>query len=149
MIQPLRTVHRSAFAVLAVGLPVVLALGLTARHPRAVVESSEHSQSLLRAADGLWQRHAIRTEFRTDADHPGQFGVALLPAQWLNEPDVLLYWSGDAPRGNTIPEKAQLLGPFAPGKSFPLAQRQRPGYLVLYSPAHQAVIDTAKLESLP
>ncbi len=33
MIQPLRRVHRRAFLVLAIVLPVILFVGLRARHP--------------------------------------------------------------------------------------------------------------------
>jgi hypothetical protein len=154
MIQPLRVVHRRAFVVLAFALPVILVVGLGARHPRAgprvlavQVPASAH---LVGSSDRLWQRHAIRTELYTDSAHPQNIYLVLQPAQELNEPDLLLYWATNSPQGNVLPAEAQLVSAFTTGKPFllPLSQK-RAGYLVLFSPAHQAVFDTARVEALP
>ena len=70
--------------------------------------------------------------------------------QELNEPDLLLYWVTNAPQGNVLTADAQLVAAFTTGKAFllPLAEK-RIGHLVLFSPAHQTVFDTATVEKLP
>jgi hypothetical protein len=76
--------------------------------------------------------------------------VVLLPAQELNEPDLLLYWAAIAPEGNSLPKEARLVGAFNTAKVFPIPlNEKRAGYLVLFSPAHQTVFDTARVEMLP
>jgi hypothetical protein len=76
--------------------------------------------------------------------------VALQPKQELNEPDLLLYWTSEAPQGNVLPGEAQLVGAFSAGKAFLLPLNQKSaGHLVLFSPAHEAVFDAARVEKLP
>ncbi len=83
-------------------------------------------------------------------DRPLDTYVVLLPAEGLNEPDLLLYWATNAPQGNVLPEDAQLVGAFTTGKAFllPLSGKGA-GHLVLFSHAHQTVFDTARVEKLP
>jgi hypothetical protein len=152
MIQPLRAVHRRAFVALAFVLPAVLAAGLGARRPRVPsdvrfgqVPGSAH---LVRKSDALWQKHSIQTEFYSDRS--GDIQVTLRPAQQLNEPDLLLYWSAEQPTGDSLPAGAQLLGSFVAGKAFTLPlNSDRAGYLVLLSLPHQSLSDSAKVEKLP
>ena len=110
-----------------------------ARLPHAVGESSD-----------LWQKHTIQSKFYSRPDRPQDIYLVLQPAQDLNEPDLLLYWATDTPKRNVLPAEAQLVGAFITGKAFllPLEQK-RAGYLVLFSPAHQTVFDTARVETLP
>jgi hypothetical protein len=92
----------------------------------------------------------MQTEFYNDSNRLGDIQVALHPAQELNEPDLLLYWSVEQPTGDFLPATAQLLGPFAPGKAFTLPLNvDRAGYLVLFSLPHETVFDKAKVEKLP
>jgi len=94
--------------------------------------------------------HTIQTAFYSDSNRSGDIQVALRPAQELNEPDLLLYWSVEQPTGDSLPAAAQLLGPFAAGKAFTLPLNvDRAGYLILFSLAHQSLIATAKVEKLP
>ena len=154
MIQPLRTVHRRAFVALAVVLPIILAAGLGARRPRlhpgaraAEISASAH---LRETANMLWRKHAIRTTFYGDSNSPPQIYVVLKPTQELGEPDLLLYWTDNQVQGETLPAQARLLGTFAPGMAFALPQNTvQTGHLVLYSLAHQVVVDTASVEKLP
>jgi len=154
MIQPLRAVHRRAFVALALVLPAILLLGLGARRPR--LSPSAHATdmpttgNMVRDSSTLWQKHSIQSKFYRKPDRPLDTYVVLLPAEGLNEPDLLVYWATNAPQGNVLPEEAQLVGVFTTGKAFLLPLNEKhAGYLVLFSPAHQAVFDTARVETLP
>ncbi|SRR6266478_3178245 len=153
MIQPLRVVHRRALVALAVVLPAIVLIGLGARrtslgpgaHPNVLATAS-----VVRESSSLWQKHAIRLKFYSTLDRPQDIYVALQPAQDLNEPDLLLYWAGNAPQGESLPLEAQLMGAYAMGRAFVLPLNQkRAGHLVLFSSAHQAVFDSATVERLP
>jgi hypothetical protein len=154
MIQPLRAVHRRAFVALAVVLPAILLLGLGARRPR--LSPSTHATdvadtgNMVTESSTLWQKHSIQSRFYSKPDRPLDTYLVLLPAEGLNEPDLLLYWATNAPQGNFLPEDAQLVGAFTTGKAFLLPLNGKgAGHLVLFSPAHQAVFDTARVEKLP
>jgi hypothetical protein len=154
MIQPLRAVHRRAFVTLALVLPAILLIGLGARRPR--LGPSTHATdvpdtgNVVRESSTLWQKHSIQSRFYRKPDRPLDTYVVLLPAERLNEPDLLLYWATNAPQGNVLPADAQLLGAFTTGKAFLLPLNGKgAGDLVLFSPAHQAVFDTARVEKLP
>jgi hypothetical protein len=98
----------------------------------------------------LWQTHAIQTAFYADSNTPENLYVTLQPAQDLGEPDLLLYLATSQPSGNSLPAGAKLLGAFATDKTFTFPRDlARGGHLVLYSLAHQSVIDTAAVEKLP
>ena len=154
MIQPLRVVHRRAFVALALVLPAILLIGLGARRPR--LGPSAHATdvldtgSMVRESSNLWQKHSIQSRFYSKPDRPLDTYVVLLPGQELNEPDLLLYWVTNAPQGNVLPGEAQLVGAFTTGKAFLLPLNGKSaGHLILFSPAHQAVFDTARVEKLP
>jgi hypothetical protein len=154
MIQPLRTVHRRAFVALAFVLAAVLVAGLEARRPpvpsRVEVLQLPSSAYLLRKSDTLWRKHSMQTAFYSDSTRIGDIQVALHPAQELNEPDLLLYWSSEEPTGDSVPATAQLLGAFVASKAFTLPLNiDRAGYLVLFSLPQQDLFDTAKVERLP
>ena len=151
MIQPLRVAHRWTFGVLAVALPVLLFVGLQARHIRPNVPSALKPApgALVRQSYQLWRKNSIRSEFYRDAQHTY---VVLWPSSELGEPDLLLYWVSADPQNN-LPAGAHFLGTFAAGKAFELplghSADTNSGYLVLYSLGHQSVVDTAALEKLP
>ncbi len=154
MIQPLRVVHRRAFATLALVLPAILLIGLGARRsrpgPGARAADLPATAYVVRESNKLWQRHAIQSEFYSRSDRPQDIGVVLQSAEEFNEPDMLLYWAAIAPEGNSLPKGARLLGAFTRGEVFPLPlNEKRAGYLILFSPAHQTVFDTARVETLP
>jgi hypothetical protein len=154
MIQPLRVVHRRAFAALGLVLPAILLIGLEARRPHlgpsAHVPDVLDTGSMVRELSNLWQKHSIRSRFYSRPDRPLDTYVVLLPAQEWNEPDLLLYWATNTAQENVLPGGAQLMGTFRTGKAFLLpVNRTGAGHLVLFSPAHQAVFDTARVEKLP
>jgi hypothetical protein len=154
MIQPLRAVHRRAFVALALVLPAILLVGLGARRPRldpgANATHVPGTSNVVKESSNLWQKHSIQSRFYSKPDRPQAIHVVLQPAQDLNEPDLLLYWATDAPQGNVLPGDAQLVGAFSAGKAFLLPLNDKgAGHLVLFSPAHQTVFDTAAVEKLP
>jgi len=154
MIQPLRAVHRLSFVALALVLTSILLVGLRARPSRPLPGASatdlRDMGNLVSESSNLWQKHSIRSMFYSKPDRPLERYVVLLPAQGLNEPDLLLYWAAHAPEGNVLPGDAQLLGVYSTGRAFLLPLNgKRAGHLVLYSPAHQAVFDTGAVENLP
>ena len=154
MIQPLRAVHRRAFVALALVLPAILLIGLGARRsrlgPSAHATDIPDTGNMVRESSTLWPKHSIQSRFYSKTDRPLDTYVVLLPAEELNEPDLLLYWATSAQQENILPGETRLLGAFTRGKAFPLPLNEnRAGYLILFSPAHQAVFDTAKVETLP
>ena len=154
MIQPLRAVHRRAFVALALVLPAILLIGLGARRPRlgpsAHATDAPDTGNMVREWGNLWQKHSIQSRFYRKPERPLDTYVVLLPAQELNEPDLLLYWATNSPQGNVLPGEAQLVGAFTAGKAslLPLNEK-RAGHLVLFSQAHQTVFDSARVEKLP
>ncbi len=154
MIQPLRTVHRRAFVALAFVLTTILLVGIGARRPprRPTARPAEMPASayLLRKSAKLWRKQAIQSGLYSDSKNPQVTYLVFEPAQELNDPDLLLYWARAEPQGNTLPAPARLLGAFAAGKAFALPRdAERDGHLVLYSLAHQEVVDTATVEAVP
>ena len=154
MIQPLRAVHRRAFVALALVLPAILLIGLGARRPRlgpsAHATDVPDTGSMVRESSTLWQKHSIQSRFYSKSDRPQDIYLVLQPAQELNEPDLLLYWITDAPQGNVLPADTRLIGAFTTGKAFLLPLDEKgAGHLILFSAAHQAVFDTARVEKLP
>jgi hypothetical protein len=104
----------------------------------------------VRESSNSWQKHAIQSKFYSKSDRPKDIYLVLQPAQDLDEPDLLLYWATNAPQGNVLPADAQLVDAFITGKAFLLPLNEKgAGHLVLFSPAHQTVFDTARVEKLP
>lgn len=154
MIQPLRVLHRRAFVTLILALPAILLLGLGARHSSSVPTARSSDvpvgTHVVRVSSNLWQRHSIQSNFYNSTDGSHGSYLVLQPAQSLNEPDLLLYWDTDVPQSGVLSGHAELLGAFSAGKAFGLPRNEnRAGYLVLFSPAHQIVVDTAAVEKLP
>lgn len=154
MIQPLRTVHRRAWVALALLLPAMVLIGLGARHPRLApsTQAADVPTTAFEVTDSsvLWLNHAVQSKFYGESDRPQDIYVVLQPTRDLNEPDLLLYWTADEPQGSALPGNAQLVGTFTPGKAslLPLNER-RAGHLVLFSSAHQTVVDSATVGTLP
>lgn len=154
MIQPLRAVHRRAFATLALVLPAILLIGLRAQHsrpgPGAHAADLPATAYVVRESSKLWQKHLIHSKFYSGSDGSQDIYLVLQPAENLNEPDLLLYWDTNAPQRDVLPRDAQLLGAFSTSKVFRLSlNEKRAGYLILFSSAHQTVLDTAAMEKLP
>ena len=137
-----------------VPVPAVLLIGLGARRPalEPLLPPPElpASLQLFTQSAGSWQKHAIQTSIYGDSNPPNDFYVVLRPTQAINEPDLLVYWSDALPDENHLPEGALLLGAFDPDRALILPREIQPGsHLILYSLAHQAMVDHATLEKLP
>lgn len=116
MIAPLRRAHGRAAAALAVLLPLVLASALLGRAPD--LGTATGARSGTEAAD----RRALHLDGRHDGPPLGRLavgrrtdgtvGVALVPADGVELPDVLLYLVERAPElGGELPVDALHLGP--------------------------------------
>jgi hypothetical protein len=154
MIHPLRTVHRRVFVTLALILPAILLAGIEARHPGTSLTGHTPqlptSAYLVRESNRLWKQHSIDTKFYGGSDSPKDIYVVLRPMQALNEPDLLLYWSTNTLQGNSLPSESLLVAPYTADEAFPLPlDEERAGNLILFSPAHQTVFDSARVEPLP
>jgi hypothetical protein len=149
MIQTLRTAHRRIFMVLAVLLPAIIAAGLSERHAlvRAKASSTFQSATRLSAASAVWQKNTATTEFFSNPTNPDTVRLFLKPVQELRDPDLLLYWTAEA--GASDLSHARLLGALVGGRAYSLTREEHRGYLVLYSLAHSAIVDRAKVEGLP
>jgi hypothetical protein len=152
MIQPLRAAHRKVFAVLAIALPMVLWVGLQKRElplgQSSAIVAMPSSMYLVRQSDRLWGKHMIQSKFYGDSAS-GDVEVVLLPPLELNDPDLLLYWSGDLRPAADV-SQWKLLGTFAAGRVFSLPlDAKRGGHLALYSLAHREFVDSALVEKLP
>ena len=153
MISPLRALHRRTFVIFAIVLPAILLIGIGARSgPGSKVEASglPANWHVVKQSSSLWQKHSILSTFYSTADLPHEIHVVLVPSLDFNEPDLLLYWTNDAPLANAMPADAQFVGAFAAGKSFLLpVNEKRAGHLILFSSPIQTVFDTANVETLP
>jgi hypothetical protein len=151
MIQPLRNAHRRTFLALAVVLPAILVVGLMARHRNLPVSADTFKPPYAIESQKMsvgWQKHPIDTYFYMNPVRDGEVAVVLTPKPALDEPDLLLYWADTDAAGADL-SRARLLGPFVPGTRYSLLASERRGQLMLYSLAHNEVIDRAKIEGLP
>ena len=153
MIQPLRAVHRKAFAVIAFALPAVLWAGLRAREAPLILSPATvampSNMYLLRQSDRLWGKHIIQSKFYGDSANAEYVEVMFSLSQEVSDPDLLLYWTGDLRPAADI-SGWKLLGTFAAGRVFSLPlDAKRGGHLALYSLAHQEFVDSALVEKLP
>lgn len=133
MIRPLRRAHRAIVTTLALVLPVLVGAALAAR--REVPASTTSAGLSPRPATLGGQSPVVIVRWEK--------GLQRLPA-----PDVLVYWSREPVVGSKLPRDAVLVGRFAPGV-LPRPASRSAGYLILYSLAHQEVIDAARLGGRP
>ena|SRR5215467_9210288 len=152
MIQPLRTVHRHMFIVLAGVLPVILGLALKA--PPRVVSArintvrTEQAFGRLNQTTAAWAKQTFFTEFYDDAGNNGA-RFTLMPLRDLDEPDLLLYWNAQSDTQSPDLTGAHLLGPFRQGKSYSLPAGTQRVSLILYSLAYNEIVDSARVEGSP
>jgi hypothetical protein len=153
MISPLRALHRRTFVTFSIVIPAILLIGIGARRRAGssfVASGFPATWYVVKQSSSLWQKHTILSTFYSTPGRPHDIHVVLVPSHEFNEPDLLLYWTNDAPSGNALPTEAQLVGAFAVGKTFLLPlNEKRTGHMVLFSSALQTVFDTANVEKLP
>jgi hypothetical protein len=134
MIAPHRSSHRHTFAVLAILVPAVLAMGVAARHPQPPVSPQAH--------EGL-ARASAAGHFVLIIMHEGRFAVRTPVAI----PDPLLYWTPYVPPDEGLPPGAHFIGPWA--REHVYEPPSQFGYLILYSGAYGRIVDYVRVESQP
>jgi len=135
---------------LAFVLPTVLFAGLTARGPLPHLDSkprNAETERSLRQSDRLSHEHKIHT-YLTETGDPTMVQVVLEPLDDLSAPDLLVYWCPELPTKDKLPTKAVLLGPLENSEPLHLRHGNSKGFLILYSLAHQSIIDEASLETV-
>jgi hypothetical protein len=158
MIAPLRRAHRTTFAVLTIGLPLLLIAGLRSRLPQPSVDTLpiqevrpgtlERLVSTERSWDGLRVLFSILEEDSSTAgDGPLDQRSLYLEVQPLSAlvlPDLLVYWTGGAATAvPTLPDSALLLGtvPASRAGYYRLPSAPQEGMtFVLYSLGHGEVV---------
>jgi len=136
---------------LALVLPTVLVVGLMARRPLLRADSKTHNSGARQPiwpSDHLWKNHVIHSVFLRNTSDPTSVQVVLEPLDDLSAPDPLIYWSRELSGGDQLPTNAVLLGALETGKPLRLPETNTNGFLILYSLAHQSVVDTASLEGV-
>lgn len=156
MIAPLRRRHRWLTGSLALIVPVLYVLALSAR------PGAPSNESLPAALVGLPVEDAGGAGDLAFADLPvtarvtgggEDFRIELSPAEPLAKPEILAYWtaSGSA-SGTALPAEAWLLGAFGGERpeafAVPSAVLGREGHLVLYSLGHQEVLGSVSLPAI-
>lgn len=136
---------------LALVLPTMLVVGLMARRPLPYAKSKTHYSEMrqaIRRSDHLWTRHTIHTAFLRNTSDPPAVQVVLEPLDDLSLPDLLVYWSPELSGSDRLPTNALLLGALRNGKPLQFQESNVKGFLILYSLAHQSVVDAVPLESV-
>ncbi len=161
MIAPLRRRHRLMTASLAVVVPVLYVVALTARPeettavlPLALSEGSTADSGKAGGANPgdldndfgeLFTDPRVVVRSRSDGT---TWWLELEPRQPITRPEVLVYWSRSAATGR-LPEDAYLIGSLAGdrARAFELPQEAlgRAGTLVLYSLGHQEIVASTRL----
>jgi hypothetical protein len=144
MIQEIRFAHVSVVKIMAVGLPVLFISGLVARnapHPTPVNQVFRSRQvEVVWAGSDSFRADGVKIDVRISEG--GEY-IELQSKDWINAPDLFVYWSPEAAAEGIIPERARLLGAFLPrrGEIYRLAQDERGiGQVWIYSLAHQRVL---------
>jgi hypothetical protein len=157
MILPLRRRHRRVFAVLGVLLPSVLALGIAGRRkvPHVATlapELATWTQAFTATDDergDLFVNSPVRVRFWREQG-TGRVAVGFAAPTDFLIPDLLAYWAGAPPRGDTVTPDAKLLGAFAASPLvLPAEAIATPGHLILFSLADQTMVDVSKALAVP
>lgn len=147
MIAPLRRRHRTLFAVLTLTVPVVCALAIRNR-PQSLEASPDLRPAIIPQASDNTQSFNVLAGVATRVHgDPGTAWLEIEPAEPLRQPDVLAYFSISEPT-DSLPVDAHLLGAVShqQPRSFALpTPASEGGHLILYSLAHQSVVQTGRL----
>jgi hypothetical protein len=135
MIQPLRTLHRRTFYVMALIVPTIFIVGI--RHQDQQSPHPSPRYAALKGDEAHWPSGLLAT--RSDRQ---QITIHVLKP--LRVPDPLLYCAPSTSKLQDLPDEAVLLGPVRDGGSLPASCND--GSLVLYSLGHRAIVDQLLLE---
>ncbi len=150
VIQPLRSLHRNTFLVLAVSLPLLVISGLLARHSWPTSESNEQASlpgNFVSEQTVDVDGRKVAVDVYSDAANPGAF--RFVTTEPLAAPDVLVYWS-EVGSSSSLPGDALLVGPFGTHTRYrPPVHNPTHGYLILYSVARQQLLAAFSVEARP
>lgn len=135
MIQPLRTLHKRMFYVIAVVTPTIFLVGLTQRATQFVAASN--APSTLRGGAEVWPSGVLATSIDQQA-------VTIHVLQLSRVPDPLLYYAPASVQPAELPANAVLLGSVHGSDRLPLPYKK--GSLILYSLGHRTVVDQFAFE---
>ncbi len=139
MIRTHRRRHLSFFVVLAVLVPVVFTWSITRRQVVPFAENEKSATRLIAKLDP-WQKKAATGEI-LESDTGRFLQIVLNPDSRIADP--LVYISSQAPNSQALPNDARLLG--IPGTLITFPDLSS-GYLIVYSLAHEQVIDFVPFE---
>ena len=159
MIRSLRTTHRGVASILALVLPVALALALTSRNPLpaadplpdALLGGEPPEGTQLTASTQSTPEVTLRQRLYSVQGTPAGLSVEVDLTPPEAALDGLLYWipRGARGAGEALPDEAWLLGrleaPWRPRFRLPPGARAG-GFLVVYSLAHRRVVMRAAVE---
>lgn len=151
-----RSRHRIFIIVLTMVVPVGFVAGILGRKaipenptPLALNEIPNSISSATVIFESIWSNHTISTQVFTVQDSSTKYFLQLEPENYLQYPELLLYWHQKESDSNIIFLDAYLLGRLEnSGKSIfslPPECAESDGYLTIYSPARQAIVDHANL----
>lgn len=159
MIRTRRLVHRQMFLLLAFLIPALLFVGLVFRpdvppvsKPDLALLTQAGFASTIPGNLARIQAEEQTFEIGLETDSSTTSSLIIRSVNPLLKPDLLVYWVPESIQNNSLPDKALLLGELM-GTSFrrmtlPTAATTEPGFLVIYSLAHQEVFTHFTLPSL-
>jgi hypothetical protein len=153
MIRRLRQVHRVAFVLFALAVPVLMTRALALRPPKPLsslpVPVAVGPGPGALAATWSTALGPIRYGFIAPPSAGQPASLQIAPTAALRAPDLLLYWTMRTGPVSTVDRDDRLLGRLNGGAAgsltLPLAVMDTAGTLVLYSLGHQRVIATLPL----
>jgi hypothetical protein len=154
VIQPLRATHRIVFFVWLLILPSLFVAGMHSRHKWPATASA--NSSALRAGEQMLSNtqqtvgglHFEARELAYSAN-PADRVVQITSQAPVVVPDLLIYWT-QIPVQTSLPDSAQLLGPYRSGERYPLPTGSNgSGFVVLYSLGQQKVLGSFSVGKHP
>jgi hypothetical protein len=134
MIQPLRSLHRTVFSILAGLLPLLILAGLLVRHPEHITNRVKPSFT---GSPIISRKHLVSLQVVSGT-------LTAVAGDGFNYPETLVYISGS----EVVDANSRLLGRLNPQIAnfyklpVPDATQQ---VVVFYSPALSTIVDTADL----
>ncbi len=152
MILRLRQRHHRIIWSLAIVLPVVLVVGLSARRPVPVAEILPvglvpKARQLVHAAwapDNLFSKTHVRAQLLQDSTDLNRRAIRFSAPENFVKPDLIVCWTdSDKTVLDGLPNNARLLGAFTAEIELPDDVVHGSGRLVLYSLADGEVVDVS------
>lgn len=150
MIAPLRRRHRWMITLLAITVPALVVLAVSQRPDRDLQRVS--SQAVPAGLPTQQQISNLFSQPPTSGRLWQEGDQAVLHVQTEEAPrlpDLLLYWTSSEP-GASLPSDAVLLAPLPTqgDRVMPLPRATAGGHLLLYSLAHQELVESVALPTL-